>query len=71
MTYDFHGTWENITNHQSSIYSTAHNYIFNTDKAVSTLLLDYNVEPYKINIGCPMYGRVWKNVNVNKNNGFL
>ncbi|WP_420707444.1 glycosyl hydrolase family 18 protein [Paenibacillus sp. 1001270B_150601_E10] len=64
MTYDFHGDWEQATNHNAPLYSDPH------DPSSSTgFYVDYAVKAYKqagvpsdkIVLGLPFYGRGWKN----------
>ena len=59
MAYDFHGTWESTTGHQSALNGDAIGYDINT--AVNAYLAA-GVEPGKIVLGSPMYTRAWKGV---------
>lgn len=64
MTYDFHGDWEQTTNHNASLYSdpndpdTANK--FSADMAINAYL-NAGVPASKIVMGIPLYGRGWKN----------
>ncbi|HEX2499362.1 MAG TPA: glycoside hydrolase family 18 protein [Actinomycetes bacterium] len=62
--YDFHGTWEATTNHQSQLFSPRRDpepARFSLDLAVGTLL-DRGAPAPKIVIGIPYYGRGWTGV---------
>ncbi|MGW4894896.1 glycosyl hydrolase family 18 protein [Kitasatospora sp. NPDC004240] len=68
--YDFHGagsdnSWEpNRTGHQANLYADTqdpYNFHFSTDAAVKTYL-DAGVNPRKLTIGFPFYGRGWQGV---------
>jgi len=62
--YDFHGTWESTTNHQSQLFSPRSDpepARFSLDLAVSRLLLG-GAPPEKIVIGIPYFGRGWTGV---------
>jgi chitinase len=63
MTYDFFGTWDNITNHNAPLYSPEQGDVnFNVDSAVTKLMRDYSVPANKINVGVAFYGRSTKTV---------
>jgi GH18 family chitinase len=58
MSYDFFGTWDNTTNHNSPLFAPAQgDASFNIAAAVNTLLTTYNVPPSKLNAGVAFYGR--------------
>jgi GH18 family chitinase/aryl-phospho-beta-D-glucosidase BglC (GH1 family) len=59
MTYDFHGTWENQTGHQSGFTGDAAGYDVQT--AVRAYL-QAGVPPRKIVLGAPLYTRAWSGV---------
>jgi chitinase len=67
--YDMHGTWEDVTNHQSALFAPAgepQQPDFTVDRAV-TALLDRGAPRSKVVMGVPFYGRGWTGVpNVNK-----
>lgn len=71
MTYDFHGSWENVTNFHSALWgsnsdpSRANGYW--SDYAV-TAYLNAGVPAAKLILGVPFYGRGWTGV-PNFNNG--
>jgi chitinase len=58
MSYDFFGTWDPLTNHNSPLHSPAQgDPAFNLSSAVDKLINFYNVDPNKINAGVAFYGR--------------
>ncbi len=59
MTYDFHGTWESETGHQSALQGDSIGYDIST--AVD-LYLQAGVDPARIVLGSPAYTRAWKGV---------
>jgi chitinase len=74
MTYDFHGTWESVTNFHSPLYASSSdpsspplNTTFNTHSTVQGYLAA-GVPATKLVMGVPFYGRGWTNV-PNVNNG--
>jgi chitinase len=70
--YDFHGTWENIANHQSAIFAPTGDPSpekFSLDLAVRSYL-ERGVPARKLVAGVPFYGRGWTGV-TNKNNGLF
>ena len=75
MTYDMHGAWESVTNHQAPIY---HNPADPSSYPASEYSIDRAVQDYlaagvpanKLTIGVPFYGRGWKGV-ANVNNGLF
>jgi len=68
MTYDFHGTWENVTNFHSALYETAAEpepWVGAKDLNVHDVLQVYlaaGVPPDELVMGVPFYGRGWKDV---------
>ncbi|MBC8062399.1 MAG: glycoside hydrolase [Clostridiaceae bacterium] len=72
MTYDIHGAWENVTNHQSALYvnpsdpsATSPTDIknkYNTDYAMRAYRDIYKIPASKLNVGSPFYSRGWKGV---------
>jgi GH18 family chitinase len=63
MSYDFFGSWDNITNHNSPLFAPVQgDPTFNISVAVNTLLTTYNVPPAKLNAGVAFYGRSVKTV---------
>lgn len=63
MTYDMHGAWESVTNHQSALYANpSAPASFNID-AVIKKFVSLGVDKNKLIIGSPFYSRGWKNVN--------
>jgi chitinase len=67
MTYDYNGSWSNITNHLSPLYgnpqdpSAVSREKYNTDWTVSEYIRQ-GVPSNKLNIGVPYYSTGWKNV---------
>lgn len=61
MSYDFFGTWNSLTNHNSPLYapSIGDPYL-NIDAAANLLVNEYQVDPGKITIGVAFYGRSFK-----------
>ncbi|MCS7201316.1 MAG: glycoside hydrolase family 18 protein [Dictyoglomus sp.] len=64
MTYDFHGSWDKITNHLAPLYGNpmdpdpVSREKLNCDYAVNKYL-ELGVPKEKINLGIPFYGRGW------------
>ena len=59
MSYDFHGTWDKTTGHQSAFTGDPNGYDIKT--AVG-LYLAAGVNPNKIVLGAPLYTRAWSGV---------
>lgn len=58
MTYDYFGTWDRTTNHNSPLYRPAvGNATFNTQHTIATLTGVYGVDPQKLTLGMAFYGR--------------
>lgn len=63
MSYDFFGSWDPITNHNSPLYAPAQgDPEFNVHSAVTRLIQEHNVPPEKLTAGIPFYGRSVKTV---------
>nr|MCH9760645.1 cellulase family glycosylhydrolase [Actinomycetes bacterium] len=62
MSYDLAGAWDNQTGHQAGMYATpgSANALYNVDHAVNLYL--QSVDPSKIVLGSPLYGRSWTGV---------
>lgn len=64
MTYDFHGDWEQTTNHNANLYTDSNDpdtvNKFSADSAINAYL-NAGVPASKIVMGIPFYGRGWKN----------
>ncbi|WP_017606394.1 glycosyl hydrolase family 18 protein [Nocardiopsis alkaliphila] len=61
--YDYHGTWESVTNHQSNLVADPDD----PGEALSTqttvqAYLDRGVDPDKLVLGVPFYGQGWTGV---------
>jgi chitinase len=75
MTYDYHGTWENTTNHQAPLYKSSSDQSYNSDK----LNADWSVKKYlsagveakDIVLGVPLYSPTWAGVKPGSNNDGL
>jgi len=59
MAYDFHGTWENTTGHQSAFTGDSHGYDV---KHAVDLYLAAGVPARQIVLGAPLYTRAWSGV---------
>jgi len=66
MSYDYHGAWENQTNHNAPLYANA-----TSPNAIDTKFnVDYSMRAYaaagvpksQIVMGAPLYGRTWQGV---------
>ena len=68
MTYDFHGTWENTTGHQSAFTGDAAGYDIKT--AVGAYLAA-GVPAGKVVLGAPLYTRAWSGVADGGDGGYL
>lgn len=69
MTYDFHGEWENISNHNAPLYydpkdPNSYNAKGNINSTVYTYL-KAGVPANKLILGIPLYGRSWNNCGAN------
>jgi chitinase len=67
--YDFHGAWENQTNHQSQLHSPAANPApikFSVSGAVNTYRAG-GAPPRELVVGVPAYGRGWAGVGSGNN----
>ncbi|MFN5288653.1 MAG: glycoside hydrolase family 18 protein, partial [Planctomycetia bacterium] len=74
MTYDYHGTWENQTNHQAALFANPNDPSgvgaqYNVDFTIQAYM-DAGVPTGKIVMGAPIYGRGWSGV-ANVNNGLF
>lgn len=54
MTYDFHGAWENTTNHQAALYPSVANAV--------AQYMKHGVAADQIVLGIPFYSRGWSGV---------
>ena len=68
MSYDFHGTWENTTGHQSAFTGDPNGYDI---KTAVDLYLASGVDPSKIVLGAPLYTRAWSGVADGGDGGYL
>ncbi|MCC5666496.1 hypothetical protein LC653_21910 [Nostoc sp. CHAB 5784] len=75
MAYDYHGSWENTTNHQAALYKSNSDQSYNSDK----LNADWSVKKYlsagveakDIVLGVPLYSPTWAGVEPGSNNDGL
>lgn len=77
MGYDFHGKWENVTNHCTPLYPLAGDIQtaefkekYNTDWAISEYIRN-NVPRSKIILGVPFFSQGWQNVAPGANGLFV
>ena len=68
MAYDFHGTWEKTTGHQSAFTGDPNGYDV---KTAIELYLASGVAPGKIVLGAPAYTRAWSGVANGGDGGYL
>ena len=67
MTYDFHGSWDKITNHHSALFagtndpSTGVERQYNSHDAI-VAFIRRGVSPQKLNLGIGFYGHGWTQV---------
>lgn len=65
MSYDFFGAWDATTNHNAPLFAPAQgDATFNINTAAQKLVNFYNVDPQKITLGVPFYGRTSKTVGI-------
>lgn len=72
MTYDYHGGWENATNHNAPLHANPNDPTENKDFSVENTINAYlgcGVEPQDLNLGLAFYGRGWIDVAGSANNG--
>lgn len=67
MTYDYHGSWENMTGFNAPLYDSKKGSC--VDSTVSTYIKAH-IPAKDINLGLAFYGRGWTNVLKTDNNGF-
>jgi chitinase len=65
MTYDFHGGWDNRSNHHTNLFTSPADTVFNNiresyNEAIRYFLDSALVHPDKIVPGAAFYGRGWK-----------
>ncbi len=62
MTYDFYGSWDELSNHHTPLYPTLNGDAdWCVDGAFSLLTQNFNVPTEKINIGLAFYGKALAN----------
>ncbi|MDB9480849.1 glycosyl hydrolase family 18 protein, partial [Dolichospermum circinale CS-537/03] len=75
MSYDYHGPWENTTNHQSALYKSTNDNTYNAAKVNTNWAIQHylsaGVPATDIVLGIPLYGRTWTGVNAGSNNGLF
>jgi GH18 family chitinase len=58
MSYDYYGTWDPMLNHNAPLFDPEQGIDnFSCDGSVQRLVTEFNVDPTKINMGIPFYGR--------------
>ena len=68
MTYDFHGAWEDTTNHHSPIYMNNDDptdyseYSYCVEDVMKMYVKEYDIPSEKLNVGSPFYSRGWSDV---------
>lgn len=68
MTYDFHGAFDDTTNHHSPIYQNKDDptkygkYSFCAEDAMKMYVKEYKIPSEKLNVGAPYYSRGWSEV---------
>jgi chitinase len=67
MTYDYHGSWENMTGLNAPLYDAGGNP--SSIDATVTTFLKAGINAADINLGLAFYGRGWINVASTDNNG--
>ncbi|MDH6062859.1 glycosyl hydrolase family 18 protein, partial [Umezakia ovalisporum] len=67
MAYDYHGAWENTTNHNAPLYAVPGQQ--SIDSTIDAYL-DAGVRADQIVLGVPAYGRAWSGV-LSTNNGLF
>jgi chitinase len=63
--YDLHGTWENSTNHASSLFDSKQDPSFGQGLFIEAVIAAYlkaGVPPQKLVLGIPLYGYGWMGV---------
>lgn len=61
MTYDYHGTWENFSGHNSPLYASSPEDSLRCVSASFRLYTeDLNVPAEKLNLGVPFYGHAYR-----------
>lgn len=74
MAYDYHGSWENTTNHQAALYGNPNDPspLRDSYTIASTVdaLLQAGVPADKLVLGAPIYGRSWQGVGPTNNGLF-
>lgn len=72
MNYDYHGTWETTTNHNTPLYANpkdkSKDAVFSVDYTINAYL-KAGVKPEDMNMGLAFYGHGWTDVKSKDNNG--
>lgn len=65
MAYDYHGSWESITNHNAPLYLNKKDPFSSSKLSIDETVKAYikaGAKPEKLNLGLAFYGRAWTNV---------
>ena len=64
MVYDYHGSWENTSNHHTPLYDNPNDPGSDTSNGDWTIqyYLDQGVPPHKLVLGCALYSKSWGGV---------
>lgn len=73
MTYDYHGSWEQVANHNAPLYSNPKDPTDSNLGIDDTIraYLEAGVKPQDLNLGLAFYGRGWEGVTNNTDNGLF
>ncbi|MDG5816618.1 glycoside hydrolase family 18 protein [Chitinispirillales bacterium ANBcel5] len=63
MTYDYHGPWHNVTDHNSPLYASAESNQDNSFDASFRYLLEHGIDAQNITLGVAFYGRSFVDAN--------
>ncbi|CAK7225905.1 Chitinase 4 [Sporothrix bragantina] len=61
MTYDYAGSWSEITTFQSNLYDSTHFKTVTSSDTIISYYLSQGIAPAKVHMGLPLYGHVFEN----------